>query len=194
MNKATLLHESPSFSLVLGGPRICDCSGGHIPPENALELIHRRILFIPLFAWLPLLLLSLIGGHALGGAIKVPFLHDIEAHVRFLVALPVLIAAELVLHLRIRPAVLKFVRAGHCHPRRDYQSFRRPSTPPRACVTRSTWRWGASSWSIRWGSGSGGARLPSVPLVVASAAPLLPLLLTIFSLEYLVTRLVKILV
>jgi hypothetical protein len=72
-------------------------------------LLHHRILFISLFAWLPLLLLSLIGGHALGGAIKIPFLHDIEAHTRFLVALPVLVAAELIVHLRIRPAVSRFV-------------------------------------------------------------------------------------
>jgi hypothetical protein len=55
------------------------------------------------------LLLSLIGGYARGGAIKIPFLYDIEAHARFLVALPVLVAAELIVHLRIRPAVLKFM-------------------------------------------------------------------------------------
>jgi hypothetical protein len=108
MNNTTLLQESPDFSLVLGGPlyqlfRRSHLSGG------ALELLHRRILFISLLAWLPLLLLSWIGGHALGGAIKIPFLHDIEAHSRFLVALPMLIAAELIVHLRIRPAVLKFV-------------------------------------------------------------------------------------
>jgi hypothetical protein len=108
MNKNTFLQKSPDFSLVLGGPlyqlfRKAHLSGG------ALELLHRRILFISLFAWLPLLLLSLMGGHALGGAIKIPFLHDIEAHARFLVALPVLVAAELIVHLRIRPAVLKFV-------------------------------------------------------------------------------------
>jgi hypothetical protein len=67
------------------------------------------MLFIPLFAWLPLLLLSLIGGHALGGAIKIPFLHDIEAQVRFLVALPMLIAAEMIVHLRVGPVVSRFV-------------------------------------------------------------------------------------
>ena len=108
MNKTTLLQESPDFSLVLGGPLYQLFRRSHLSGD-ALELLHRRILFIPLFAWLPLLLLSLIGGHALGGAIKIPFLHDIEAHARFLVALPALVAAELIVHLRIRPAVLKFV-------------------------------------------------------------------------------------
>jgi hypothetical protein len=64
---------------------------------------------ITLFAWLPLLLLSVLEGHALGGAIKIPFLRDIEANARFLVALPVLIIAELVVHRRISPLVRKFV-------------------------------------------------------------------------------------
>ncbi len=108
MKKTTPLQESPDFSLVLGGPLYQLFRRSHLSGD-ALELLHRRIFFIPLLAWLPLLLLSLIGGHALGGAIKIPFLHDIEAHARFLVALPALVAAELIVHLRIRPAVLKFV-------------------------------------------------------------------------------------
>ena len=108
MNKTTPLQESPDFSLVLGGPLYQLFRRTHVSGD-ALELLHRRILFISLFAWLPLLLLSLIGGHALGGAIKVPFLRDIEAQVRFLVALPVLIAAELIVHLRVRPVVSRFV-------------------------------------------------------------------------------------
>jgi hypothetical protein len=64
---------------------------------------------ITLLAWLPLLILSVIEGHALGGALKIPFLHDIEANVRFLIALPVLIVAELVVHIRISPLVRRFV-------------------------------------------------------------------------------------
>ena len=31
-----------------------------------------------------------------GNAVAIPFLYDIEAHVRFLIALPMLIAAELI--------------------------------------------------------------------------------------------------
>jgi hypothetical protein len=108
MNKTTFLEESPEFSLVLGGPLYQLFRKLHLS-GTALELLHRRMLFIPLLAWLPLLLLSLIGGHALGGAIKIPFLYDIEAHARFLVALPVLVAAELIVHLRMRPAVRQFV-------------------------------------------------------------------------------------
>lgn len=108
MNKTTPLQESPDFSLVLGGPLYQLFRRTHVSGD-ALELLHRRILFISLFAWLPLLLLSLVSGHALGGAIKLPFLHDIEAQIRFLVALPVLIAAELIVHLRVRPVLSRFV-------------------------------------------------------------------------------------
>jgi len=103
-----LNKDKPDFSLVLGGPlfqlwRRTRLSG------DALELARRRLVVIASIAWLPLLVLSLIGGHALGGGIKIPFLYDIEAHVRFLVALPILVAAELIIHLRMRPAVNRFV-------------------------------------------------------------------------------------
>jgi hypothetical protein len=56
--------------------------------------------------------LSVLQRHALGGGIKIPFLHDVEAHVRFLVALPVLIFAELVVHQRISPLVGRLVERG----------------------------------------------------------------------------------
>ncbi|MCJ7711256.1 MAG: hypothetical protein MUQ32_10565, partial [Chloroflexi bacterium] len=67
------------------------------------------MLVMPLLAWLPLLVLSVLEGRAFGGSIKIPFLYDVEAHARFLVALPVLIAAELVVHRRISPSVRRFV-------------------------------------------------------------------------------------
>ncbi|MCI0365402.1 MAG: hypothetical protein L0219_16155, partial [Phycisphaerales bacterium] len=58
--------------------------------------------------WLPLLLLSAISGTALSGDVAVSFLHDVDAHVRFLIALPVLIAAEVTVHHRIRSVVTQF--------------------------------------------------------------------------------------
>ncbi len=96
------------FSLVLGGPLFQLCRRAHLSGD-ALELVYRRVLAISLFAWLPLLFFSALERHAIGGAIKIPFLHDIEANVRFLVALPVLIIAELVVHERISPLVRRFV-------------------------------------------------------------------------------------
>jgi hypothetical protein len=70
--------------------------------------LWRRIVFITLFAWLPLLLLSLLAGTAWAGG-TLPFLYDIEMHARFLVALPLLIGAELLVHLRLRRVVAQFI-------------------------------------------------------------------------------------
>jgi hypothetical protein len=99
----------PEFSLVLGGPLFQLCRRTHLAGD-ALQVLHREVVVITLLAWLPLVLLSVIERHAMGGAIKIPFLHDIEANVRFLVALPVLIVAELVVHDRISPLVRRFVQ------------------------------------------------------------------------------------
>jgi hypothetical protein len=106
--ETTSTTEPPDFSLVLGGPLFQLCRRMHLSGD-ALGLLHRRVIVTTLFVWLPLLLLSVLEGHALGGAIKIPFLHDIEVNARFLVALPVLIIAELVVHQRISPLVRKFV-------------------------------------------------------------------------------------
>src|SRR6267142_5961306 len=85
--------EPYDFSLVLGGPLYQLFRRAHLSGET-LELLNRRVLFISLLAWLPLLLLSIIEGHAANGDIRVPFLHDVEAHARFLIALPALVIAE----------------------------------------------------------------------------------------------------
>src|ERR1039458_3971204 len=108
MTIPSLTEEVPDFSLVLGGPIFQFFRRSHLS-GSALELLHRRIVAIVLIAWLPLLLLYVVGNYFLGGTAKLSFLHDIEAHVRLLVALPVLIAAELIVHLRIRPKVKTFL-------------------------------------------------------------------------------------
>jgi len=111
MSKPEILDDHPAFSLVLGGPLFQLYRRAHLS-GSALEQAHRRVVALSVVAWLPLLLLSAIGGHALGDTIKVPFLYDIEAHVRYLIALPILVAAELVVHSRTRPAVKRFVERG----------------------------------------------------------------------------------
>ncbi len=103
-NEFSILEESYDFSLVLGGPTF-QLFRRSLLAGSGLELLHRRILFIALFAWTPLLLLTVLGSHGSG----ISFFHDIEVHARFLVALPVLIAAELIVHSRIRPVVRAFV-------------------------------------------------------------------------------------
>lgn len=104
----SLRHDSYDFSFVLGGPLYQIVRRAHLS-GSALELLHRRIVVISLFAWLPLLMLSVLSGRAWGDAVRVPFLIDIETHARFLLALPLLIAAELVVHQRMLPLVRLFL-------------------------------------------------------------------------------------
>jgi hypothetical protein len=112
MTSTSDLHNdrniSPDFSVVLGGPLYQFYLRSHLakPP---LELYKRRILIITLFTWLPMLLLAIIGGTAFSG-VKIPFLYDIETHARFLAALPLFIAAELIVHQRIRIVVVQFLQ------------------------------------------------------------------------------------
>ena len=104
-----ILREPQDFSLVLGGPLFQLLRRSHLSGD-ALELVRQRnIIFISLLAWLPLLLFSALEGKALGGSAAVSFLLDVEVHVRFLVALPLFIAAELVVHQRMRFVVQQFL-------------------------------------------------------------------------------------
>ena len=107
-NSIGKFDEPQDFSLVLGGPLFQLWRRSHLSGD-ALELMRQRIIVISLFAWLPLLALSALEGQALGGRASVPFLLDVEANVRFLVALPLLIVAELVVHQRMRFVVRQFV-------------------------------------------------------------------------------------
>ena len=117
-----MLENPQDFSLVLGGPLFQLLRRSHLA-DDALELMRRRVIVISLVAWLPLLVLSALEGQALGGHAAVPFLLDVEVHVRFLVALPLLIVAELVVHQRMRFVVRQFLERnlipGDALPRFD---------------------------------------------------------------------------
>jgi hypothetical protein len=108
VDTAPILEDANDFSLVLGGPLYQLFMRSHLSGP-ALELLRRRIAIITALAWTPLAILTLIEGHFFGKS-GLMFLHDIETHVRFLVALPILIAAELVVHQRMRPVVKAFLQ------------------------------------------------------------------------------------
>jgi len=107
-SSSKLFRTSQDFSLVLGGPLFQLLRRAHLSGD-ALELMRQRILVISLLAWLPLLALSALEGEALGGRAAVPFLLDVDVHIRFLVALPLLIVADLVVHQRMRFVVPQFL-------------------------------------------------------------------------------------
>ncbi len=117
-----LTNGSSDFSLVVGGPLYQLLRRSRLS-DDALTLVHRRIVAGVLITWFPLLLLAIWEGQAWGGDTKVPFLLDPEAHARFLVALPLLILAELVVHLRMRHVARQFLArdliSGADQPRFD---------------------------------------------------------------------------
>jgi hypothetical protein len=100
--------DTRDFSVVMGGPLFQLLRRAHLT-DDALLLVRQRIVVISLFAWLPLLVLSVLEGHFLAGSVPVPFLRDIEVHVRFLVAIPLLVGAELLVHSRMRPLAKQFL-------------------------------------------------------------------------------------
>jgi len=107
-SRDSFLQAPQDFSLVLGGPIFQLLRRSHLT-DDALGHVQQRIIGISLFCWLPLLVLSALEGKVLGGSAAVPFLLDMEVYTRFLLAIPLLIGAELVVHQRMRFVVNQFL-------------------------------------------------------------------------------------
>ena len=103
---AHIRGELHDFSLVLGGPLYQLFRRSHLTGD-VLEHLYRRVLVITAIAWLPLVFLS-AKAELLGQAGRLAFFRDVEVQVRFLIALPVLIFGELIVHSRITPVVRRF--------------------------------------------------------------------------------------
>ncbi len=143
------------FSLVLGGPIFQIYRKAHLS-GTALELLQRRVIVVTLIAWLPLLALTLLR-HSAGGISPLSFLRDVEAHVRFLVALPVLIAAEVIVHRRLRIVTRSFIARDIVRPA-DVPAYERAlesavrlrdSVPIEATLMVSVYLFGLALWNYR---------------------------------------------
>ncbi len=108
MTESETLLKSPNVSSKPGGLLFRLYKFSHLSGDN-LEFTWRRVVVIAAVAWLPLLILTLIGGQAFGSGVRIEFLSDIEVNVRFLIALPILVAAELSVRTRVETAVQNFV-------------------------------------------------------------------------------------
>jgi len=97
-----------NFSLVAGGPIYRLLRRTHLSGDE-MQWTGRRMILLALLAWLPLLLLSVIDGRAWGSTVAVPFLWDLEVHAKLLIAVPLLIAAEVTVHRRLLPIVRQFL-------------------------------------------------------------------------------------
>ena len=100
--------------------------------------IPRRIAWAVAVTWVPLLVLSLLQGRALGSTPRESFLLDFATHARFLLTLPLLIAAEAIVGPRLASAGKFFARAGLVRPQ-DGPAFEK-------AVARLV-RWRDSGWA-----------------------------------------------
>lgn len=100
--------EGKEFSLVLGGPFFQLLNRVNLSGKG-LELVKLRIIVVAMIAWLPLFLFSMLKGQAWGDSLNLPFIEDFDVHIRFLVALPILIFAEILVHQRISIVVKEFI-------------------------------------------------------------------------------------
>lgn len=120
MDKSLSLNLD-DFSLTKGGPFFkLMVRSGLMKPEFARPA--RRATFLAVFTWLPLLILSLLQGLAFDGQVELPFLWDFAVHVRFLICVPLLIIAEVLLDARTRAVVKHFVDSKLVQVK-DYPAF-----------------------------------------------------------------------
>ena len=108
LTSADVVNDAQNFSLVLGGPLYQLVRRAHLS-DDALMMVRERVMAIALLAWLPLLVLSALQGGLWGKRVAVPFLYDLEVHIRFLVVVPLLVIAELIVHQRLRPIANAFL-------------------------------------------------------------------------------------
>jgi hypothetical protein len=103
-----VVNDAQNFSLVLGGPLYQLLRRVHLS-DDVVSHVRQRVIVIALLGWLPLLILSTIQGHLWGKSVAVPFLRDLEVHIRFLIVVPLLVIAELVVHQRLRHIATAFL-------------------------------------------------------------------------------------
>ncbi len=112
---STRAHED--FSLVLGGPLYQMFLRARLLKPPA-DLVGRRVAAFVLITWAPLLVLAAGSGSAFSG-VPVPFVVDLDVHVRFLIALPLLVLAEVLVHRRLRGVVSQFIERGVVPPAQE---------------------------------------------------------------------------
>jgi hypothetical protein len=110
----TSFSDPLDFSLVQGGPLFQLLLRAKLA-KPSMDMLARRIIVIAGVAWVPLLVLTLLSGTAFGG-VGLHFLRDPGVHTRLLLCVPALVAAEVIVHRRIRVTVRQFVDRGIVAP------------------------------------------------------------------------------
>ncbi len=111
----SILNQESKLEFQLGGPayRLMQRIG-LIRGEG--PCLGRRMMGFLLITWVPLLILALIEGQALGPTPRESFLLDFATYARFFLAVPLLFLSEVIVGPRIQAAGLHFVRADLVRP------------------------------------------------------------------------------
>lgn len=125
MDPAESIVSASPHAVVEGGPGAALLARLHRKKADgnlsgASNLIWSGIM-LALISWVPLLVLSLVEGVALNGP-KIPFFHDIAAQVRSLIAIPLLIIAEIPVGSSTRTAAGRFLTT-HLVREKDLDRF-----------------------------------------------------------------------
>ena len=80
-------------------------------PKKGLGVL-RRALFFALITWLPLVLWAVFKGRALSGPVDEPLLQHFGIHARFLIAVPLLIMGEAMMHKLMVRLIPYFLTSG----------------------------------------------------------------------------------
>ena len=84
--------------------------------------VLRRVVAFLALTWIPLLILTLLEGRAVGETAEESFLLDFAGYARFFVCVPLLIVAEVLVGPRLTSAGMQFVQAGFVRAE-DYPVF-----------------------------------------------------------------------
>jgi hypothetical protein len=114
-------RQIPDFSLVDGGPFYRLMRGARLFGGDS-HLLRNRVIVVSLLAWLPIMILSVAQGTLVGDGVRIPFLFDIKVHMRFLMAMPLLLAAEVMVQQRMGDVVNQFLKRRMV-PKEDVAEF-----------------------------------------------------------------------
>ena len=74
--------------------------------------VERRVLWFIAVTWVPLLVFAVLDGRAIGPTPRESMLLDFATYARFLLAVPILVMAEVIVGHRLTAAGLSFIRGG----------------------------------------------------------------------------------
>ena len=104
-----------------------------------------KILLLILVTWVPLVVLSILNGHAWGHSVVEPLLADPVIYSRFLFVVPLLELAQVVVETSLGVQMRQFLKSGLV-PKEEQPEFLRRKRPSFACAGRLWRRWSSRSW------------------------------------------------